>query len=83
MGYVRKPSKSQRKDLLHRGLVSPTFVACTAQKPRLIIDYSDGNKCLEERTFRMDKLGYLASVRRVSEPTTAFSKPISAMLITI
>ena len=63
-GFVRQASPEQQTILLKRGQVSPAFVTSTAKKLRLVVDYSHINKHLEERTFRMDQLGDLASVLR-------------------
>jgi hypothetical protein len=42
------------------GRVSPAFVTKTASRPRLVVDYTVLNECLEERTFREDQLSDLA-----------------------
>ena len=62
LGYARRATAQERKRVLRLGGVSPGFVTSSAGKPRLVIDYSAVNECLEEQTFRMDQLGDLAAV---------------------
>jgi hypothetical protein len=64
-GFCRRASASDLLEISRRGRVSPAFVTTTASKPRLVIDYTVVNECMEERTFRMDQLSDLApSLRR-------------------
>jgi Reverse transcriptase (RNA-dependent DNA polymerase) len=64
-GYCRLATAADLKEIRRAGRVSPAFVTTTASKPRLVIDYTVVNECLEERTFRMDQLADLApSLRR-------------------
>jgi hypothetical protein len=59
-GFCRRASAVDLKQIRRIGRVSPAFVTTTASKPRLVIDYTVVNECLEERTFRMDQLSDLA-----------------------
>lgn len=56
LGFVRRPTAAERALLLKTGQIYPSFVADTAGKNRLVIDYKRANACLEPRTFRMDQL---------------------------
>lgn len=47
--------------LLRKRVVSPAFVTSTSKKLRLVLDYTHVIACLEDRTFRMDQLGDLAT----------------------
>lgn len=61
-GYARPATKVETQALRRQGRVSPAFVTKSAGKLRLVVDYSEVNKCLEQRTFRMDQLADLVSV---------------------
>jgi hypothetical protein len=63
-GFCRRASAADLVEIERSGRVSPAFVTTTASKPRLVIDYSVVNECLEERTFRMDQLSDLAPALR-------------------
>jgi hypothetical protein len=59
-GYCREASGADLHLLRRSGSVSPAFVTVSANKFRLVIDYSLVNECLDERSFRMDQLADLS-----------------------
>ena len=63
-GFCRRASDADILAIRRSGRVSPAFVTTTASKPRLVIDYTVVNECMEKRTFRMDQLSDLAPVLR-------------------
>jgi ribonuclease HI len=63
-GFCRVANAADLIELRQRGHVSPAFVTSTAQKLRLVIDYTVVNECIEARTFRMDQLSDLAPTLR-------------------
>ncbi len=60
LGFARPATGADMTTLRRRGC-SPAFVTNIDTKPRLVIDYTQVNNCLEERTFRMDQLADLAA----------------------
>ena len=60
LGFVRRPTADEHALLLRTGQIYPSFVANTAGKSRLVIDYKRANACLAPRTFRMDQLSDLS-----------------------
>jgi Reverse transcriptase (RNA-dependent DNA polymerase) len=63
-GFCRRASAADLLAIRRSGRVSPAFVTTTAAKPRLVIDYTVVNECMETRTFRMDQLSDLAPTLR-------------------
>jgi hypothetical protein len=59
-GFCRRASDADLIAIRQRGRVSSAFVTTTAAKPRLVIDYTVVNECMETRNFRMDQLSDLA-----------------------
>ena len=64
-GFCRRASAMDLRTIQRSGRISPAFVTTTASNPRIVIDYTVVNECMEERTFRMDQLSDLSpSIRR-------------------
>jgi hypothetical protein len=60
-GFWRGATTKYLQAIRLSGRVSPGFITTISRKLRIVVDYSVVNRCLEERTFRMDQLSDLAS----------------------
>jgi hypothetical protein len=62
--YCRRAGSADLRALRRDTSLSPAFVTASARKPRLVVDYYKVNECLDDLSFRMDRLGDLAQLLR-------------------